>query len=247
MTRYTLLYIALLLPLLSFSQERRVQNRPYTDLRPMHFGIVVGTNMMDTEFDNIGEQIITMPDGTQRQALSTCDQKDWDTGFNVGVLLETRLNTYFAFRLAPQLYFGTRNLAFYNYLDKDAAGRPMENRQTLRSVYVGANLDLIFASQRFNNHRPYIMAGIAPMLNLSTKSNDFVQLKNHDVFFEIGLGCDFYHPFFKLRPELKFMFGLTNALNKDHIRNIRDESLCPYAQSVSGAQTKMIVLSFYFE
>ena len=46
------------------AQERRVQNRPYTDLRPFHLGIVVGTNVQDLEFDNVGPQTLTLQDGT---------------------------------------------------------------------------------------------------------------------------------------------------------------------------------------
>ena len=40
----------LLLLLASYTvtaQEKRVQNRPYTDLRPFHFGVVVGTHIQD--------------------------------------------------------------------------------------------------------------------------------------------------------------------------------------------------------
>lgn len=224
----------------ALAQEARVQNRPYTDLRPMHFGIVVGTNLQDTEFSNVG--MTTLPDGSQSEIY--CDQNSWSNGFNVGVLLETRLNEFFAFRAAPQLYFGTHDFTFYNKL------HPEENLekkiQTLRTVYVGMNLDLIYAAQRFNNHRPYLMMGLAPMLNLTANDTDYISMKRGDVFFEAGLGCDIYLPFFKLRPELKFMYGLTNSLNTK--RDIKtDNPILPYVKSVDKARNKMIVLSFYFE
>ena len=53
-----LLYIILLtvLSVNSFAQDRAVQNRPYTDLRPFHFGVMVGTHLQDLEFTNIGPQ-----------------------------------------------------------------------------------------------------------------------------------------------------------------------------------------------
>lgn len=229
------------------AQEKVVQNRPYTDLRPMHFGIVVGTHLQDLELENAGMQMLTMQDGVQTQSLVTCDQHNWDAGFNVGVLAEMRLNQYFAFRMAPQLYFGTRNLAFYNFTKTEETGRTVQERQKLTSVLIGANLDVIFGSQRFNNHRPYIMAGVAPMYNLTTKSDAYVQLNKFDIFLEAGIGCDFYLPFFKLRPELKFMYGLTNSLNTKHAANLRDREMLPYAASVKSATSKMIVLSFYFE
>ena len=33
------------------AQERKIQNKPYIDLRPMHFGILVGMNLQDIEFE----------------------------------------------------------------------------------------------------------------------------------------------------------------------------------------------------
>lgn len=227
--------------------DRTVQNRPYTDLRPMHLGIVVGTHLQDLEFDNVGLQTLTMQDGTKQQSLVVCDQHNWDAGFNVGVLAEARLNEYFAFRAAPQLYFGTRNLKFRNYTKPLPDGSPTVENQQLKTVYVGADLDLIYAAKRHNNHRPYLMAGLAPMFNLSGRSNDYVMLKKSDIFLEVGMGCDFYLPFFKLRPELKFMYGLSNSLNKSHIDNMHDDVLLPYTASVNNAHSKMIVLSFHFE
>ena len=229
------------------AQERRVQNRPYTDLRPFHLGIVVGTNVQDLEFDNVGPQTLTLQDGTQMPSLVTTDQHNWDIGFNVGVLGELRISQYFAFRMAPQLYFGTRNITFYNHNRQGPTGAPLQEKQSMKTVYIGGNLDFIYAAQRFNNHRPYIMAGIAPMMNLSSKSSDYVQLKKSDVFLEVGLGCDFYLPFFKVRPELKFMYGLSNSLDKGHVSRIKDVNKLPYASATDKTRSKLFCLSFYFE
>ena len=60
---FTLLYIIALAVTLT-AQERKPQNKPYIDLRPMHFGISVGFNTQDIEFQNIGPQIITGDDGS---------------------------------------------------------------------------------------------------------------------------------------------------------------------------------------
>lgn len=246
-TKYILSIIALVCATCVQAQERTVQNRPYTDLRPLHFGIVVGANMMDMKLRNVGQQTLTLKDETQMESLVTVDQNNWDPGFNVGVLAEARINEHFAFRLAPQLYFGTRNLVFRNYTKSATEGYQVEERQSLKTVYVGADCNLIFAAQRFNNHRPYIMAGLTPVFNLTNKKSDYVQLKGYDVFFDVGIGCDFYLPFFKLRPELKFMMGLTNALSTEHQKNISDADMMPYAHSVNRIRSKMFVLSFYFE
>ena len=229
------------------AQERQVENRPYTDLRPFHFGIFVGTHMQDMELENVGLQTLTAEDGTTQEALITADQDRWDAGLNVGVSGELRLNTYFQLRVAPSLYFGTRHLTFTNLAETEADGTPIKRHQNLKTVYIGAPVELIFASKRLNNTRPYLMAGINPMLNLNTKSDDYLKLKRYDVYAEVGVGCDFYLPFFKLRPELKFLYSLINALDTAHPARLKDPMMVPYAGSVSKARTKMIVLSFYFE
>lgn len=247
MMRKWLFSILLLLPALAaMAQSGEVQNRPYTDLRPFHFGILVGTHLQDLEFVNAGPQTVTAADGTQQTYTITTDQDKWDNGFNVGVLGEARLSDYFAFRMAPALYFGTRHIAFHN-MNATTPDSLLHSSQVLKTVYISCALDLIFASKRNGNHRPYIMAGLNPVINLSGKSDDIIKLKRYDLFFETGLGCDFYLPFFKLRPELKFMFGLTNSLDTGHADQLRDATLRPYANSVSKAKSKMIVLTFYFE
>ena len=234
---------AFLIIMVSSAQDRKVENRPYVDLRQFHFGVLVGTHLQDIEFLNVGPQLIEQEDGTRLEKLISCDQDRWDAGFNVGVLGELRLNTYFQMRVAPALYFGTRHISFYNHTDE----LPVQAVQTMKTAYISSALDLIFAAPRFNNHRPYVMAGINPMINLSGKDNDYLKLKRYDVFAEFGVGCDFYLPFFKLRPELKFLYSLTNSLDTDHVNHLKNREMIMYTNSVSKARTKIIALTFYFE
>lgn len=228
------------------AQERTVENRPYTDLRPFHFGVMVGTHLQDLELMNVGPQTITNDDGSTSIADITCDQDRWDPGFTVGVLGEFRLSTHFQLRVAPALYFGTRHITFHNLGSLDASGNPTEVTQELKTVYVSSAFDLIFSAPRFNNHRPYLMAGVVPMINLSGRDNDILKLKRYDAFMEVGIGCDFYLPFFKLRPELKFMYSLTNSLDQVHTSKLKQPNLA-YAMSVNESRSKIIALTFYFE
>lgn len=229
--------------ILANGQERIVQNRPYADLRPFHLGISIGTHVQDLELMNVGPQTINNADGTVTKQLITTDQSRWDMGFNVGVYGELRINEFLQLRVAPTMYFGSRHIVFHNSTTETVT----ENQQDMKTVYICAPIDLIFAAPRFNNHRPYILGGITPAINLSGKDKDYIKLKKNDTFAEIGLGCDFYLPFFKVRPELKFMYSLINSLDKDHIKRIEDKSMLPYSNSISEAHSKMIVLTFYFE
>ena len=71
-------------------------------------------------------------------------------------------------------------------------------------------------------------------------------VKPFDCYVEVGLGCDFYLPYFKLIPELKFCFGLANLIKKDR-KDLTDQSLLKFTQSVDKITSRMIVLTFYFE
>ena len=241
--RFIILLLATLALFPAYGQDRKVENRPYVDLRPFHFGVLVGTHLQDIELLNVGPQLVELEDGTTAERLISCDQDRWDPGFNVGVLGELRLNTHFQLRVAPTMYFGTRHFTLLNHSEE----RKMEEHQDLKTAYIATPVDLIFAAPRFNNHRPYMMAGITPVINLSGKDNAYLKLKRYDLFLEFGIGCDYYLPFFKLRPELKFMYSLGNSLDTDHVKHLKNREMIMYTNSVSRTSTKIIALTFYFE
>jgi hypothetical protein len=91
------------------------------------------------------------------------------------------------------------------------------------------------------------MAGVNPTINLTGGEADYVRLKRFNTMLEVGMGCDFYLPFFKLIPELKFCFGLGNVLDTNHVNELRDDNVRAYAGSVDSAKSKMVMLTFYFE
>ena len=229
------------------AQERKVQNKPYIDLRPLHFGIHVGVNMQDIELQNVGPQAITLEDGTTLQQTILCDADKWNAGFSVGVLADLRLSSHLNLRFTPTMHFGAKHLTFRNITDTSADGLPHEETQDLKNTYISFPFDLKFSAERWNNYRPCLIAGINPMVNLTGKDQDFIRLKRTDTFVEIGLGCDFYLPFFKLIPELKFCYSLTDALDHNHANELMDVNKRIYTNAVASGHSKMIVLTFYFE
>ena len=236
-----------LLALVTMAQERKIQYKPYIDLRPMHFGILVGMNLQDIELDNVGPQTITLEDGTTQEKTILCDDDRWNAGFSVGVLADLRLGQHLNLRFTPTMHFGAKHLSFRNMTDLTQEGRPTVMRQDMKNTYISFPLDLKFSAERWNNYRPYMMAGINPMVNLTSKNQEFIQLKKSDLFVEVGLGCDLYLPFFKLIPELKFCYSLRDALDHNHAEELKDANMRMYTNSVSAGHSKMIVLTFYFE
>ena len=229
------------------AQDRKVQNKPYIDLRPMHFGIHVGLNMQDIELQNVGPQTVTLEDGTVMEQTIVTDADKWNAGFSVGVLADLRLSKHLNLRVTPTMHFGAKHLTFHNLSDLDQEGFPHEETQDLKNTYISFPVDLKFSAQRWNNYRPYVIAGVNPMINLTGKDQDYIRLKRMDTFLEIGLGCDLYLPFFKLIPELKFCYSLTDALDHNHANELMDVNKRIYANAVNKGQSKMIVLTLYFE
>lgn len=233
MRKALLFLLALILSLNVFAQEKRVQNRPYIDQRKMHYGFLAGIHTQDLKFVNTG---FVTEDGQTWFA----DVPEYSLGFTVGVLGELYLNQYLALRLIPSLYFGDKRVLFREELTGETT------TQNVKSGYIALPLNLKFSAERFNNYRPYIVFGINPVYDLSVKKGRPLRVKPFDCYLEIGLGCDFYLPFFKLIPELKFCFGLANVLNKDR-SDLNDLSLLKYTEAVDKATSRMIMLTFYFE
>jgi hypothetical protein len=229
------------------AQMRKVQNKPYTDLRPLHLGILVGMNLQDIELENVGPQTILQEDGTMKTETIVCDDDRWNAGFSVGVLADLRLSQHLNLRFTPTMHFGAKHLTFYNLTELTHEGKLMELTQDMKSTYISFPVGLKFSAERWNNYRPYMIAGLNQMINLTSKNQDFLQLKRTDTMLEIGLGCDLYLPFFKLIPELKFCYSLTNALDSDHVNELQDMNKRMYTNAVRSGHTKMIVLTFYFE
>ena len=85
------------------------------------------------------------------------------------------------------------------------------------------------------------------MFDLTSKKHARLSTKPFDTMLEVGIGCDFYLPFFKLIPELKFCYSLKDALDHGHADELKDENMRAYTNAVTSGHSNMIVLTFYFE
>ena len=84
------------------------------------------------------------------------------------------------------------------------------------------------------------------MYDLTTKDNNSLKMKPLNTCIEVGFGCDYYLPFFKLIPEIKFCFGLNNILEKNR-KDLQDKTMEIYTKSIDCASMNMIILTLYFE
>ena len=213
----------------------KLQNRPYADLRKWHLGFSIGTYTGGLNFTHNG--LIT-DDGAQWRL----EQPDYQPGFSVNGLVDLRLNNYFSLRFSPGMYFGSYDLKMADYNNPENT-----ERQNIKTAMVVMPFDLKYAAMRYRNARPYVIGGVMPAFDVSKRRSDFIKLKSSDVYLSVGFGCDFYLPYFKFIPEVKFCFGLSDLLVRDRPDLEDNPAAQVFTKSLSKITSKMIVFTFYFE
>lgn len=217
----------------------KLMNRPYADQKRWHLGFSVGMHFQDLKFTHNG---YVTEDGQQWVA----EVPSYDPGFCVNVMADLRLNQYFNLRLSPGMYFGSKRVQMIDY-NQTPDALSISESQDIKSAYVVVPLDLKISGNRLRNTRPYVTGGVMATFDVGKKRSEFLMFNMADVYLTCGLGCDFYLPFFKFNPEVKFCFGLTDVLK--HKRPDLDDNpeMMKVTESLSKVKSNMIVLTFYFE
>lgn len=212
----------------------KLDNRPYADLKRWHLGFSVGAHVQDLSFTHNG---FVTPEGERWVA----EVPGFSPGFCVNVLADLRLHKYLNLRFSPGMYFGSKNVTMIDYNNDTHA------TQDVKSAYVVTPLDLKISGDRMRNARPYVTLGAMATFDVSKKRSEALMFNTADTYLCVGLGVDFYLPFFKLNPEIKFCFGLTDILKHDRPDLVDDPQTFKMTQSLSKVKSNMVVLSFYFE
>lgn len=225
-----------ILIVLFFSQNLWAQrynvplNLPNYDKKPIHFGFLIGLNNLDfkiTPVTNMDNDVYVIQSQEQK-------------GFNLGVVNNIRLNNNFDLRLIPTLSLAERRI-FYSIIDNTVL---IEEDKKIESTFIEFPISLKYKSLRYNNGRAYILTGLKYSLDLASQRNiddeglEIVKIKKDDFSYEIGLGLDFYLPYFKFSPEIKANFGLTNLI-------VNDGSI--YSRSIKEMKTRGFTISITFE
>ncbi len=212
----------------------KLLNRPYADLKRWHLGFSVGAHVQDLSFTHNG---YVTPEGERWVA----EVPDFSPGFCVNVLADLRLHRYFNLRFSPGMYFGSKAVEMIDY------NSDQRNRQDVKSAYVTIPLDLKISGDRMRNVRPYVTTGVMGTFDVSKKRSEALMFSSTDFYLCVGMGVDLYLPFFKLNPEIKFCFGLTDILKQDRPDLTDDPATFKMTQSLEKVKSNMVVISFYFE
>ncbi len=209
-------------------------NRPYADLKRLHFGFSIGTQFQDLSFTHNG--FIT-PEGEQWGL----EVPTYNPGICANVLADLRLHKHFNLRFTPGMYFASTSVEML------VAGTDIKAQQSIKNAFVVLPLDLKISGDRYKNTRPYVTLGAMGTFDVGKKRSEYLRFNSSDAYLSVGLGCDFYLPFFKLNPEIKFCFGLTDILQHERPDLKDNPEIFKITQSLSKVKSKMMVLTFYFE
>lgn len=225
-----LLQILLLfsIPFLGNAQVKKPWNDPGYDNKPLHFGFSVGVNSMDLGI----KRTISNETGTVLIPDVTVIQP----GFQVQIVSNLRLGNDLDLRFLPGISFGARKISFYNP-DGSLFGSPVD----IESSYLDFPLDLKYRSRRLNNYRPYILGGFNFRYDMAAKKQDVLRFKPADLFYEMGVGVDWYLPYFKLSTEIKIGVGLFDILVRD------PKSNQDFLASIDKINAYIVGFSFHFE
>jgi hypothetical protein len=237
----------------AFGQGRRVLNLPKYDQAPYHFGFTLGLNQMNFT-------VKPMPDIHTRvyyevknelgelladSAMVMGVNSEPTFGFDIGIVGDKRLGRYFNLRFVPALSFGER---YINYSIKgwqNGEVKMVDVKKNVGSVFIDFPLLVKYKSKRLNNTLAYITAGGKYSLDIASNARKqdnsgqvMVKLNKHDVYAIVGVGFDFYNPWFKLGLELKMSYGLMDVIK-------RDDTLL--TQSIDKLSSKIFQLGLTFE
>ena len=227
---YFLLF--LMLAQLALAQRRHPENLPKLDHQIAHFGYSLGLNSMS----------FTMRPSPEYLFFDTVYGIELThfVGFSINMIGNLRLLEHLDIRFMPGLMFGQRNLEYKIKSDSSFRRHTMK----IESTFLDFPLVLKYRATRLNNFRPYLLAGGSFRIDMAAQRKvdplemPKIKLKPLDLYYEVGVGMDFFLEYFMFGVELKGSFGALNMVRYDNSE---------FTEAYSKLNSKMLILSFHFE
>lgn len=219
----------------SSAQLRDAVNLPEDDDKAYHIGIVVMG--VSSRF-----QISQHPNFLASDTVLSVYPENTG-GLGIGGMHTFRLGSHWDARIVfPQLLFANKVITYQ--LKYPESGENTIMKKPVESILLGIPIQIKYKSDRINNFRVYMMAGVKYETDLSSKAraknaDNLVKLKANDFGIEAGLGFNFYMRYFILSPEIKISNGISNV-------HSRDASL-KFSNVIDKIQSRQIVFSLIFE
>lgn len=221
-----------------FAQKNKdnVLNYQGVDQKKLHFGFTLGVNTIDFKITP------SMNTYGVDSAVLNPELNDLETGFHVGIVSNLRLTEYLDLRFLPGISLGKRKILFYD------SNKNVVSEMKIESTFIDLPLNIKYKATRINNTRPYLIGGVnvrndmARNKEFNEDANIYIKLKSFDVYYELGVGIDFYSTYFKFSTEIKYSVGVLNVISPD----VADD-YPQYANSIDKLNSRMFMVSLHFE
>lgn len=208
-------------------QVKTRENLNYLDFqnKRFYFGMALGINS-GKFIVNQSKNLIGNP------SINTVESES-KNGFNVHMITNMKMGENFDFRVNPGFSFNYRSLTFNNEKDR-----------TIESVFFEVPISIRFKSAPYKDKRAFVSAGIKYGYDVSSNSRtrrteNVLKVAPHDFQWEVGVGMQFFNPFFIFSPELK----ISRAINNSLIYNGALEE----SNVIQSMNSQFITLTFNFE
>jgi len=215
-------------------KRRNVDNLPTYDDPKIHYGFYLGINQNDFK---VNYRPSNFP--------STIVEIKPTLGFNVGLIADFRVHKNVNLRFEPGLISNSKTIYFNN---NPSLSTERDSIREIGSTYLHLPLVLKLSSDRWNNVRPYVLAGASYDHNFSSNqensddnfSGEF-RMKTSNFMYELGVGVDIYLSFFKFSPSIRGVFAMNRELIDDNNSN------SPWTSPINIFSTRGVFLNFSFE
>ncbi len=233
--------ILLLLPLLFVvlhisAQKSKVTNLPNFDKKPWNFGYYLGINKNNYVIDY-------KPSNFSNSKVKV----EPHVGFIIGVMAEKRLHKNLSLRFEPGLISNSKNLYFSN--DNGSFLAEKDSLREVSATYMHLPLLFKFSADRLDNIKPYVVGGLSLDYNFSANDNNpddnfsgEFRTKRWNTMYEVGIGVDFYTPYFKFSPSIRGLFNMNNELIDDN-----QGEASPWTGPIERLTTRGVFLKLTFE
>lgn len=237
MKKLGLIYFFLTLTFVTYAQFFP-ENLPKYDKKHWHFGFTLGINQMNFSTHPV-DRVQFNKNLLVIEALPS-------QGFNIGIVANKRLAEYLDVRFIPTLSFGERQLQF-TWLENDTA--KVDYLKRIESTFIDFPITFKYKSKRlpgnFNNIRAYVLGGARYSIDLASQKNKnnnnenvVIKLNPNDFLGSVGVGFDFYLPYFKFGVELQMAYGFKNILAQENNN---------FSLNIDKLTSKMMWITFTFE
>ena len=164
-------------------------------------------------------------------------------GYSLRLMATARLSKRFEVRANPGLILGLDRSFTYTLGSRQLFEEPVQTK-IIQSNIATFPFHLKFNSDRINNFKVYVLAGVKYDFDLASNAktrnaDDLVKLKKNDFGAEVGIGFNFYLPFVTVSPEIKFSNGLSNI-------HARDAAL-KYSSVFDQLRSRMVFFTIHLE